>query len=76
MVFTLDVAAGSNPHNFSLTDDPAQRVIVFPDRTHDLAFDDSILDNVKAAWETVLGERSVEYDFLRLEERRDEAEEE
>lgn len=76
MAFTLDVAAGSNPQNFSLSNDPAQRVVIFPDRTHDLAFDDSILDNVKAAWETVLGERSAEYDFLRFEERREEEEEE
>lgn len=68
---TLDAAAGSIPWNYHPVNDAAKRVIVLPDRTHDLAFDDSILDNVKDAWETILGERSAEYDFLRFEERKD-----
>lgn len=76
MTFTLNVATKSNPQNLYLTKDPEKRVVIFPDTTHDIAFDDTILDNVKAAWETVLGDRAAEFDFLRFEERRDEGEEE
>lgn len=48
-----------------------EKVIVLPERSHDLALDDSVLDHVKAAWTTILGKRSLEYDFLQFEERRE-----
>lgn len=67
--FTLDEAAGSTGWNHYIRD-TANRVNVLPERTHDLAFDDTILDNVKEAWEAILGERRTEYDFLRFDEHR------
>lgn len=70
MAFTLDEAAGPTGWNY-YDHDEAKRVIVLPERAHDLAFDDTILDNVKDAWEIILDERSTEYDFLRFEERKD-----
>lgn len=47
------------------------KVLLFPDRIHSLAFDDAVLDDVKAAWEAILGDRSKEYDFLRFEQGND-----
>lgn len=52
------------------------KVLVFPERVHDLAFDDTTLDQVKAVWEVILGDRSKEYDFLRFDERHDDNDEE
>lgn len=71
MSFTLDEAAGSTPWNSHVKDDATKSVIMLPERAHDLAFDDAVLDSVKDAWETILGERSIEYDFLRFEDRKD-----
>lgn len=51
--------------------DASGRILQLPDRRHDIAFDDSVLDSVKEAWERILGARSAEYDFLRFEERAD-----
>lgn len=76
LAYTLDEAAHPTPgHNYT-SDDSSKRVVVLPERIHDLAFDDTILDNVKHAWETILGERSAEYDFLRFEERKEENDDE
>lgn len=55
----------------SITTDSSGKLLIFPPRSHDIAFDDSVLDHVKSAWEAILGERSAEYDFLRFEERKD-----
>ena len=71
MSFTLDEAIESTPRNSHVRDDASGRVIVLPERAHDLAFDDTVLDSVKDAWETILGKRSVEYDFLRFEDHKD-----
>ena len=54
----------------------SSRVIVLPERTHDISFEDGILDHVKSAWDIILGDNSTEYDFLRFEERRDAADDE
>lgn len=74
MSFVRDESATGYTPDHPLQQDPSGKVLVFPQRTHDIAFDDTILDGVKAAWERVLGDRSAEYDFLRFEARRDENE--
>jgi len=71
MAFTLEEAPHSTPWNYHPVDATAKSVLVLPERTHDLAFDDTILDTVRIAWETILGERSAQYDFLRFEQRND-----
>ena len=71
-------AAQREPPSFSASpSDTLQNhsVIVLPTPSHDLAFDDSILDNVKAAWEKILGDRSNDYDFLQFEQRKQEGDE-
>lgn len=49
----------------------SDNIIVLPDRKHDLALDDSVIDHVKAACVRILGEQSSEYDFLQFEERKE-----
>lgn len=72
MYFVQHESATGHVSHPSLGQDTSGKVLTFPQRTHDIAFDDAILDGVKAAWEKILGNRSAEYDFLRFEERRDE----
>lgn len=74
MSFVRDESATGHAPSPPLQQDASGKVLVLPQRTYDIAFDDSILDGVKAAWEKVLGDRSAEYDFLRFEARRDENE--
>ncbi|ETI23395.1 hypothetical protein G647_05196 [Cladophialophora carrionii CBS 160.54] len=51
------------------------QVLVFAAREHDIAFDDSVLEAVRKAWECVLGEATAaESSFLRFEEREVEVE--
>ena len=44
------------------------RVMVFPPPSIDLAFDDSILENVKEIWKRVMGDAVEESAFLRFDE--------
>lgn len=46
------------------------RVMVFPPASIDLAFDDSILENVKELWKRIVGDGVEESDFLKFEDRR------
>lgn len=68
--------ADSSPQKQSSQLDGDDRIIFLPERRHDLSLDDTVLDQVKAAWLKILGERSSEYDFLQFEERRDPNDEE
>ena len=70
MTYTTRGPPAINSSFYSYTYNSTHPVMCFPDRKHDIAFDDSVLDSVKAAWEAVLGEKSAEYDFLRFEERK------
>ena len=67
MSYVLTETATGHVPDPPLNQDFSGRILTFPQRTHDLAFDDTVLDSVKAAWEKILGERSAEYDFLRFE---------
>lgn len=58
--------------NLSAAAESSGKLFVLPPRKHDLAFDDSVLEDVKVVWEAILGETSKEYDFLRFEGRNDE----
>lgn len=73
MSFTQHAQAAGSPSApaRSITTHPSGKLLIFPPRSHDIAFDDGVLDHVKSAWEAILGERSAEYDFLRFEERKD-----
>lgn len=74
MYFVQQESATVHVPGSVLEQDASGKALIFPQRNHDIAFDDTILDSVKAAWEKILGERSAEYDFLRFEERRDDDE--
>lgn len=71
MAYTVDEPLATTPDSNELSCDTTGQILQLPDRRHDVAFDDSILDSIKVAWEKILGERSAEYDFLRFEERAD-----
>jgi len=43
--------------------------IVFPAPSNDLAFDEAVLDHVKAAWLKIMGDTARGEDFLRFEDR-------
>lgn len=60
-----------NDTNLSLGVLMGGKVLAFPQRLRSLAFDDAILDQVKAAWEAILGNHSKDYDFLHFRERKD-----
>ena len=49
--------------------DSSGRILIFPPPVLDLAFDDSIIDHVKAIWEIVLGAEADEQHFMLFEDR-------
>lgn len=48
---------------------PSDSVICFPPPSLDHAFDDELLDIVKEAWKTVMGEDAVDEEFMDFEDR-------
>lgn len=53
----------------------SSHILLFPPKPHDIAFDDTMLDAVKQAWEVCIGvETAAESSFLRFEERESEVE--
>jgi Rab proteins geranylgeranyltransferase component A len=59
----------SPPVPTSFTSDPSGHILAFPPQPHDIAFDDSLLDTVKAAWEKILGPAAEGVEFMRFEPR-------
>lgn len=45
------------------------RIITFQPSSEDIAFDNLILDAVKAVWEKIMGPLAAESEFMRFEER-------
>jgi len=45
------------------------KVMMFPPRSIDLVFDDSILENVKEVWKRIMGDEVDDSDFLKFEDR-------
>lgn len=60
----------------SFTSDPSGRILAFPPQPHDIAFDDSILDTVKAAWEKIMGPAAEGVEFMRFEPKSEDLDEE
>ena len=48
---------------------PSDSVICFPPSSLDHAFDDQLLDMVKGAWKTVMGEDAIDEEFMNFEDR-------
>ena len=48
---------------------PSDNVICFPPPSLDHAFDDQLLDMVKEAWKTVMGEDAADEEFMNFEDR-------
>jgi Rab proteins geranylgeranyltransferase component A len=48
---------------------PNDDVIMFGSHPYDLAFDDSILEDVKKVWSPIVGTDAADSEFLRFEER-------
>jgi Rab proteins geranylgeranyltransferase component A len=62
-------SVSASPDN-SISRDSSSRVMLFPRRPHDIAFDDNVLDTVRDAWTAILGDEvAAESSFLRFEER-------
>jgi Rab proteins geranylgeranyltransferase component A len=49
--------------------DRSGQIMSFPPKSQDLAFDDALVDSVKAVWRKVMGAAADDTDFLRFEER-------
>lgn len=49
--------------------DASGRIMAFQPHSEDIAFDDSVLDTVKAIWETIMGPLAEDLDFMRFDER-------
>lgn len=49
--------------------DPSGRMIAFRPTCEAIAFDDTILDAVEAAWEKIMGPLARESEFMRFKER-------
>ena len=48
--------------------DPSGRVLALPPQHEDIAFDDGVLETVKAVWERIMGSAADGVDFMRFEE--------
>ncbi|GAQ45642.1 Rab geranylgeranyl transferase escort protein [Aspergillus niger] len=55
-------------HNADLSC-PSKSVICIPPVSLDLAFDDSLIDTVKKAWELIMGEEAAQHEFMKFEDR-------
>lgn len=55
-------------HNADLSC-PSKSVICLPPVSLDLAFDDSLIDTVKKAWELIMGEKAAQHEFMKFEDR-------
>jgi len=44
-------------------------ILMCPPPSLDLAFDDSLIEDVREKWRTIMGDEAVEEDFMRFEER-------
>lgn len=49
--------------------DPSGRIIAFPSRSYDIAFDDTMVDQVKDVWRILVGEEVKEEEFMNFEDR-------
>ena len=49
--------------------DETGRIMKFPPASLDLAFDDGIIDCVRAAWRKIMGQESEDASFMQFEER-------
>jgi Rab proteins geranylgeranyltransferase component A len=53
------------------TESSPGRILLCPPPSVDLAFDDSLIGNVREMWRSVMGEEAVEEEFMRFEDRED-----
>ncbi|KAL2007570.1 hypothetical protein VTN00DRAFT_9008 [Thermoascus crustaceus] len=54
----------------TVTDSPvSDNILSFPPPSLELAFDDGLIDAVKTAWKTVLGDEAHDEDFMKFEDR-------
>lgn len=47
----------------------SDHIVVFPQTSSDLAFDDTVLGRVKEAWQKIMGSEAEEKQFLVFEDR-------
>jgi hypothetical protein len=70
MSYTISsLSIDSPPSSTSLVTDSSGRMIAFQPSREDIAFDDTLLDAVKAVWEKIIGPLAAESEFMRFEER-------
>jgi hypothetical protein len=66
----------SSLHQASFTTDLSGRILAFQPFPEDIAFDDRLLDSIKAIWATIMGPSAEDLEFMRFEERSGEEAEE
>lgn len=59
---SLDVARVTGSH-------PSNNIICFPPPSLDLAFDDTMIDQVKAVWKMIMGGDAADEEFMSFEDR-------
>jgi hypothetical protein len=69
MVYIESGRAPSITTSAPLALDRSGQIISFPPKSLDLAFDDALVDSVKAVWRKIMGAEADDADFLRFEER-------
>ncbi|RAL10988.1 putative Rab geranylgeranyl transferase escort protein [Aspergillus homomorphus CBS 101889] len=47
----------------------ADRIVRLPPSSLDLAFDDSLIDTVKDAWQAIMGDDAIDHEFMTFEDR-------
>jgi hypothetical protein len=57
------------PISTLFTTESSGRLMAFQPLSADIAFNDSILDTVKAVWEKIMGPLAAESEFMRFDER-------
>lgn len=60
---------GSDTISKPFAQDKSGRVLTFPPTSLDLAFDDALVDSVRAVWRKTMDAEADDADFLRFEER-------
>ena len=71
MSYTSNSRPASAKPDVPYRQDKSGRIMAFPPLAHDLAFDDTILDSVKAIWSRAMGSGVSPNEFMKFDDRRD-----
>jgi hypothetical protein len=69
MTYVQRGRASSDTDLTPFAQDESGQILTFPPGSLDLAFDDALVESVKAVWRKIMGAEADDADFLRFEER-------